>query len=136
YYRAAIDRLADDGLFLQWVQLYEIDARTLDTVYATIASVFPHVEAWEAGGSDLVLVGSKRPLVHDSAALAARIETEPFKSALQAAWRAVDLEGVLAHFLANQQFTATMAGKAGVPINTDDRNVVEFGFARSVGTSA
>jgi len=29
-----------------------------------------------------------------------------------------------------------MAGKAGVPINTDDRNVVEFGFARSVGTSA
>jgi spermidine synthase len=58
YYQAASKRLTEGGLFLQWVQLYEIDAPTLKTVYATIASVFPHVEAWEAGGSDLVLVGA------------------------------------------------------------------------------
>ena len=67
YYQAARGRLTGDGLFLQWVQLYEIDARTLQTVYATIASVFPHVEAWEAGGSDLVLVAANEPLVHHAA---------------------------------------------------------------------
>ena len=38
---AAIDRLTDDGLFLQWVQSCEVDARTLHTVYATLGSVFP-----------------------------------------------------------------------------------------------
>ena len=66
YYAAARERLTDDGLFLQWVQLYEIDARTLGTVYATIASVFPHVEAWEAGGGDLVLVAAKKNLSYRS----------------------------------------------------------------------
>ncbi len=64
YYAAARERLTDDGLFLQWVQLYEIDARTLGTVYATIASVFPNVEAWEAGGGDLVLVAAKKRLTY------------------------------------------------------------------------
>src|SRR6185295_4165161 len=64
YYAAARERLTDNGVFLQWVQLYEIDARTLATVYATMASVFPHVEAWEAGGGDLVLVAAKKSLTY------------------------------------------------------------------------
>src|SRR4029077_7385007 len=66
YYQAASRRLTESGLFLQWMQLYEIDAPTLKAVYATVASVFPHVEAWEAGGTDLVLVGAKRPLTHSA----------------------------------------------------------------------
>ena len=136
YYEAASRRLTEGGVFLQWVQLYEVDARTLRTVYATIASVFPHVEAWEAGGSDLVLVGSGRPLTHRADALAARMHEEPFRTALQVAWRAVDLNGLLAHFVANERLAPLIAQLPGVEINTDDRNVVEFGFARSVGTDA
>ena len=34
YYRAAADRLNDDGVFVQWVQAYEIDTPTLRTIYA------------------------------------------------------------------------------------------------------
>src|SRR5439155_17044467 len=41
YYRAAADRLTDDGVFAQWVQAYEIDTRTLRTIYSTLAAVFP-----------------------------------------------------------------------------------------------
>jgi len=47
YYEAALDRLSDDGLFLQWVQAYEIDPRTVRTIYATLSSVFPSVSAWQ-----------------------------------------------------------------------------------------
>jgi spermidine synthase len=136
YYGAASQRLTDDGLFLQWVQLYEIDARTLRTVYATMASVFPHVEAWEAGGADLVLVGARRPLTHHADALAARIQAEPFRTALRVAWRTDDLTGLLAHFLANEQLARWFAHDPGVEINTDDRNLVEFGFARSMGSDS
>jgi spermidine synthase len=136
YYTAARQRLTDNGVFLQWVQLYEIDAPTLGTVYATIASVFPHVEAWEAGGGDLVLVAAKKGLTYRADALAARIQEEPFKTALRVAWRAVDLTGLLAHFIADAQLARLMADAPGVAINTDDRNVVEFGFARSVGSGA
>jgi spermidine synthase len=135
YYTAAHERLTDTGLFLQWVQMYEIDARTLRTVYATVASVFPHVEAWEAGAGDLVLVGAKRTLAYRADALAARARQEPFKSALRDTWRAVDLTGVLGHFIANARLAPLLAGAPGTEINTDDRNIVEFGFARSVGSS-
>jgi spermidine synthase len=136
YYAAASDRLTDGGLFLQWVQLYEIDARTLGTVYATMAAAFPHIEAWEAGGADLVLVGAKQPLTHRADALAARIQVEPFKTALRVAWRTDELTGLLAHFLANEQLAQVLAHAPGVEINTDDRNLVEFGFARSMGGDA
>ncbi|MEO8257842.1 MAG: fused MFS/spermidine synthase [Acidobacteriota bacterium] len=136
YYAAARERLTDDGVFLQWVQLYEIDARTLATVYATIAAVFPSVEAWQAGGGDLVLVGSKKGLTYRADVLTARIQQEPFKTALSAAWRTVDLTGLLAHFLANDRLARVVADTPGVGINTDDRNVVEFGFARSMGSGA
>ena len=72
YYRAAAGRLTEDGVFVQWVQAYDIDARTLQTIYATLTSVFPHVETWQTQGSDLVLVARRRPFVESTASLAAR----------------------------------------------------------------
>jgi spermidine synthase len=133
YYQAASDRLSADGLFVQWVQGYEIDTRTLRTAYATMASVFPHVETWQATSHDLLLVGARRPLAYRAGSLAARIQEEPFRTALRVAWRAVDLNGVLAHYLASDRLARTLAAARGIEVNTDDRNVIEFGFARSVG---
>src|SRR6185295_13244297 len=40
YYREVQARLAKGGLFLQWVQAYDVDSRTVRTIYATLASVF------------------------------------------------------------------------------------------------
>ena len=48
------------GMFVQWVQAYEIDRRTMRTVFATFKSVFPHVEVWQSKLGDLVLVGSQQ----------------------------------------------------------------------------
>ena len=72
--------------------------------------------------------------MHRADVLASRIQEEPFKSALNVAWRAVDLHGLLAHFVANERLAPLIVRLPGVVINTDDRNVVESGFARSVGT--
>src|ERR1700691_782531 len=100
YYMAASTRLSPDGVFIQWTQSYEIDTRTLRTVYATLASTFPYVETWQTSLGDLMLVGAKHPLAYRTTELAARIQEEPFKSALRNVWRAVDLPGFLAHFVA------------------------------------
>jgi spermidine synthase len=132
YYQAASDRLSDDGLFLQWVQSYEVDAHTLYTVYATMGSVFPHVETWETTVGDLVLVGAKHPIHYDAAALSARIAQEPLKTALRATWYATNLNGLFAHYVAGDALTRAVA-TPDVDRNEDDRNVVEFGFARAVG---
>jgi spermidine synthase len=133
YYRAAASRLSDDGVFAQWVQGYEIDARTLRTIYTTMAAVFPQVETWQTTSADLVLLATVRPRPYSTAALRARIAEEPFKSALAHTWRAVDINGVLAHYLAGDAVSRALAGTRGAAVNTDDRNVVEFGLARSVG---
>lgn len=133
FYRAAADRLTDEGVLAQWVQGYEIDARTLRTIYATLGAVFPQIDTWQTNRGDLVLVASKRPHTYRVRDLAARIAEEPFKSALAHVWRAVDVHGLLAHYLANDQVARAIAASPGVEVNTDDRNVVEFGLARSVG---
>ena len=133
YYRAASDRLTDDGLFLQWLQAYGVDASAVRTVYATMASVFPSVETWQTRGGDIVLVGAKRTPVYDPARIAARIEEEPYKEALRVAWRSSGLQGFLGRYLAGDRLARAIGSAPGVQINTDDRNIVEFGFARSLG---
>ncbi|MCU1382227.1 MAG: hypothetical protein JWL71_924 [Acidobacteria bacterium] len=136
FYRAARSRLTDDGVFAQWVQGYEIDTRTLRAIYATMAAVFPQIETWQTNHGDLVLIATTRTSQWNAAAMRSRIAAEPFRSAIGNTWRATDIQGVLAHYLANDDFARAMAGSGGADINTDDRNVVEFGLARSVGRSA
>jgi spermidine synthase len=134
YYEAANDRLTDDGLFIQWVQAYEIDTRTFRTVYATMASVFPHLEAWEGLPNDVFLVGAKRPLAYSAAMLSARMQEEPFKTALHQTWRTTDVNGVLGHFVAGDDVARAIA-RPSIEVNTDDRNLVEFGYGRAVGAT-
>jgi spermidine synthase len=131
YYRAVAGRLEEGGVFLQWVQAYEIDLDTIRTIYATLGSVFTEVETWRLGVSDMVLLGSMRPLAHDARALRARVREEPYRRAFAAAWRTEGLEGLLAHYIARPSAAPRIAADA--PINTDDRNRVEFAFARHVG---
>jgi hypothetical protein len=53
---------------------------------------------------------------------------------LRAAWRAVELEDVLARFVAGPALARRMRA-SGPPVNTDDRNSVEFSFARTLSRS-
>ncbi|HMJ52687.1 MAG TPA: fused MFS/spermidine synthase [Polyangiaceae bacterium] len=130
YYRSVFDRLEDGGLFLQWVQAYDVDSRTVKKIYATLAAVFPSVQTWELGANDLLLVGSREPLVLDAAVLRAKVAREPYQAALAAAWRAIEMEGFLAHFVAGPSLARAIADEEP-SLNTDDRTLVEFAFARS-----
>lgn len=132
-YRAAADRLAPGGVFLQWLQAYEVDAETVRTVYATLAAVFPHVETWTTRSGDLVLAASLQPIAWDVPVLRERLGREPYRSALASAWRATGLEGLLARYVAGPGVARAVASAEGVRRNTDDRTVIEFAFARSVG---
>jgi predicted membrane-bound spermidine synthase len=133
YYKAADARLTQDGLFLQWIQGYEIDPRTLRTIYATMASVFPHVESWQTSSYDLVLVGARHPIAYQSSVITKVIEQEPFKTALRGAWHTTSLNGLFSHYVGGNAVTQAIAAMPGVERNVDDRNVVEFGISRTVG---
>lgn len=134
YYEAIARRLAPGGLFLQWVQAYEVDARTIRAIYATLLAVFPEVETWNVGANDLMLVASMVPLEHDAERLRARLREEPFRSGVRVAWQADDLERFLGWFVAPPALARAVAERSAHLVNTDDQNLVEFGFARSVGS--
>lgn len=134
FYRAVEGRLEPGGLFLQWMQLYEVDAATVRSVCATMAAVFPAITTWQTReGSDLLLVGSREPLRWDAERLRRTLSEEPFRSALAGAWRAEGLEGFLAGFVAEDDLIREIALEDPGAVNTDDRNVIEFRAARSVG---
>jgi spermidine synthase len=132
YYQAVAQRLNEGGLFAQWVQAYEIDDGTIQSVYATLGSVFPNVDTWQTESGDLLLVATPIARSYDADALRRRIAQEPFQTALRNAWRVNTLEGFLAHFIADDSVTRRLQNLDRDHLNTDDRTVLEFAFARNV----
>lgn len=54
--------LRRDGLFIQWVQLYEIDNRLVNSALGALLPRFEYVDAYLANSADLILVASNVPL--------------------------------------------------------------------------
>ena len=131
FYEGVAPLLRDGGLFAQWVQMYEVDEQTIRTIYATLSSVFAHVETWQTQRGDLLLLSSAGPVSYDVPRLRARIAEEPYRSALAAVWRTADLEGFLAHYVAGPTVAHELACEQA--LNTDDRTLVEYAFARHLG---
>jgi spermidine synthase len=134
YYEAVARRLAPHGYFLQWLQTYEVDLRTVASVYATLRTAFPYVETWQVGDSDLLLMAARDPIVYDVRQLRARLAQEPFRAALRVAWQAEGVEGFFAFLVGRATFSDYLVGVTRGQVSTDDRNEIEFGFARTVGS--
>ncbi|MEN9576194.1 MAG: spermine/spermidine synthase family protein [Verrucomicrobiota bacterium] len=61
FYELCASRLKDGGLMTQWFHVYEMHDGIVALVLHTFASVFPHVELWDPGTGDLILLGSQKP---------------------------------------------------------------------------
>jgi spermidine synthase len=133
FYRAAADRLEPGGIFLQWLQAYEVDSSVIRTAYTTLSSVFPHVETWQVHSTDLLLVASETPIPHDAERIRWRTAKEPFASALLDTWGVSGLEGFYTGYLAGPGLAREIASQRDVAVNTDDRPLIEFGFVRNLG---
>ena len=51
--------LNDEGLFIQWLQLYEISTPTLLTALGALDSAFPQYQIYAANSGDLIIVAAK-----------------------------------------------------------------------------
>jgi len=69
FFEMGRQRLSEQGVFVQWLQIYQLSTESLRSVLATYHSVFPHVMVFRVGGAgngkDLILVGSNSPLSLD-----------------------------------------------------------------------
>lgn len=60
FYQYAPRQLNDDGLFVQWLQLYEITPELVNSVLSAMLVNFKDVKAYLANESDLILVASPK----------------------------------------------------------------------------
>ncbi len=133
YYAAAKKRLRPRGVFVQWLQGYEVDVLTVQTVFATLLRQFKHVEVWSGIANDLILVCRDDDEPYDWENIGSRLGQHPFQQGVRAAWNMYDIEGVAAHYVAGVKTVRGQAEIAGF-FNSDDQNSLEYAFARSVAS--
>ncbi|MBZ0088496.1 MAG: fused MFS/spermidine synthase [Thermomonas sp.] len=61
FYRFIPRHLKPDGLFVQWVQLYEIDDHLVSSILNTLTPEFGDYAAWLSSDSDLIIVATLQP---------------------------------------------------------------------------
>lgn len=114
-------RLSADGVFCQWLQLYELQPDDFATVVRTFASVFPHIHLFRVN-HDVILLGSVRPQPLTEGALRARL-TEKVRRDLER----IDIRGVedvlARYWIGGEELSRCLP--AG-PLNTDDNRRIEF----------
>jgi spermidine synthase len=122
-------RLNDEGIFVQWVQIYQLSTESLRSVLATYHKVFPHVLVFRVGGlnkgKDLLLVGSNRPLNLD------RLAERFADPRMTAEIGRVDLKteaDVRGWFVCDESKLGPAV--AGAKINTDDNMHIEMTVPR------
>ena len=60
FWSTASEKMNEDGLFVQWLQLYSIDPEYLTIALRTFQQVFPNTLVFKSGSAaELILVGSK-----------------------------------------------------------------------------
>jgi spermidine synthase len=122
-------RLSDEGIFVQWVQIYQLSTESLRSVLATYHEVFPHVLVFRVGGlnkgKDLLLVGSNQKVgldrlperLSDPRVLAELARVELKSEADIRGWYVCDE-------------TRLGPAVAGAKINTDDNMHIEMTVPR------
>lgn len=124
FFELGRSRLSEDGVFVQWLQIYQLSNNGLRSVLATYKSVFPHVLVFRVGGAakgkDLLLVGSRAPLDLE------RITERLGDPQMTAELNRIDIKGrsdIESWYVCDE----TQLGPAveGAIINTDDNMLIE-----------
>ncbi len=132
YYAAARQRLASDGIFVQWLQAYSLAPADMRMIVATFAGQFPNVTLWRAGETDLMLVGRSRavPIQFD------RLRSLWTAPGLREDFKTLNISepaGIVAYFLLDDRGVRQLA--SGSVVNTDDLTLLEYDAPRTLLSS-
>lgn len=119
FYEIVRARLTAEGVFAQWIQLYELSPRTLASLLASFGAVFPEAHVFLTTKSDLILVAAPRSSrFHAERLAAARVAEELARIG------ASPPERVLAHYAC--ELAEMPPELRDGPLNTDDNVLVEY----------
>ncbi|MEO0574499.1 MAG: spermidine synthase [Pseudomonadota bacterium] len=127
HFAAIGERLNDQGLFCQWLPLFQLDLDTLKSITATFVDVFPnsemHLAHFSLGQPIVGLIGRKAPYRYSTDYVSRRVTDRDLARDLQSV-RLTDDFAVYGGFLASGGALAAFAQDA--PINSDNRPIVAY----------
>jgi spermidine synthase len=124
FFQLGRNHLNEEGIFVQWLQIYQLSTDSLRSVLATFQETFPHVLVFRVEGAgkgkDLLLVGSNTPLTLDR--INERI-SDPLIAAELARVNIKSEADVRAWYVCDE--TQLVPAVAGAVLNTDDNMHIE-----------
>ncbi len=135
FFHIAKQRLADDGVFLQWLQLYELSPTNIYALIRTFSSVFEHVFVFtpDPRSNDTLLVGSRRPLRVDRDRIQRYFGDPKLAAELKRA-KVKSPDDFLGLFLLGDDEIPQFVGPGA--LNTDDNALIEFAAPKDLLTYA
>jgi spermidine synthase len=130
YFKRGASRLKDNGLFSQFVQIYEMAPQDVASLIATFRQAFPNAYLFRGAEGDLMLLGSTQELNMDLAAIRSHL-AEPKVAADLERIRTTRAADVVSRFYMGPLELGTLS--SGAELNTDDNALIEFRAPRRVG---
>ena len=130
FFRVVRSRLADDGVFCQWVQLYQLPLPVVAGIVRNVRAVFPHVQLWFGAPGDVMVLGSPRALRYDRTWLSRLVGPRGALGGLGREYLSVDQpEDYFGHFLLGEAGVERLLERPAI-VHRDDRPRLEFLAAR------
>jgi spermidine synthase len=129
FYRAAQDRLAPGGIFVQWVQAYSLYPNDLRMVLGTFLSDFHDATLWHGDAPDLLIIAPTPP----APAILKHAQSVWNNQPLQDDFRRLGMEepaGLFGFFLLDDASLREFS--SGAQLNTDDRTLLEYRAPRAL----
>jgi len=122
FYLLARDRLNPGGIYCQWLPYYLLRDEDMAMTARTFGSVFDQVYVWKVGQTmDRIMVGSTAPFAYDHDEIVRRVQ-------------ALNRSGIVLQPELSREPAqiAELARRDDIPINTDDRPLLEFHVVRNI----
>lgn len=132
YFKRGAAALKEDGLFGQWLQLYEMAPEDVRTLVATFRTAFPRVYIFRGAEGDLMLLGSKRERQLDMSVIRSHFDDPKIAADLKRI-NTTRPSDIISRFYLGPDEVSELAN--GAPLNTDNNALIEFNAPRRVGTA-
>ncbi len=131
FYKLSAKRLKEQGIFCQWIGLYDITLDNLRIASKTFLNTFPKVLVFQAG-SDLILVGANHPLAFDYQQLRQRFAVPGINSIMETINISTPGDLIASRYLFAEGALSAFCEKAD-SLNTDDMPILEFSARHNLG---
>lgn len=131
FYQLMNRRLADPGVFIQWLPYHGISDKEYRIIFKTFQETFPHSSLWMLYGYNekgtlwghTLMVAMKPALEIDVANMAQRLESPAVKADLARFEMETPLK-ILRHFVCGEETLRRWT--EGLPVNTDDLPLTQY----------